>query len=74
MTSTTKNIGFSKSIHAISKPAGVTFPYDWDNAKMKKNQGLECCQCEKQMLNFFLNQFRMIDADIVIGKWLLIRC
>ena len=38
---------------------------------MKSQQELECCLSEKQLINFFLTQFRVIDPDIVVGHDLL---
>lgn len=71
MTSTKKTIGFNKSVHIISKPKDGTMPYDWNPKKMKEQQSLESCQSEKQLLNFFLAQFKIIDPDIVLGHDIL---
>ena len=46
-------------------------PYDWNPKKMKEHQQLETCQSEKQLLSFFLAQFKIIDPDIVLGHDIL---
>ena len=60
-----------KHIHGISKLDGAPYPYDWDTAKMKETQNLECCLNEKHLINYLLNSIRTVDPDIIVGHDLL---
>ncbi|CBY12070.1 unnamed protein product [Oikopleura dioica] len=56
---------------ALSKPATMTLPYDWNGEMGGNNEKVESCLGEKHLLNIFLKELRQIDPDIILGHDLL---